>query len=83
MLEIAPQEPLVLDIVKYTFINAASKNAEESNIGQKLSATISALILAFRDAPSSGLLLGCLHAILTIVPTEVKSLTPTDPCLDY
>lgn len=71
MLEIASQEPLVLDIVKYTFLNAASKEVEVPSIGRKLSATISVLILAFRDSPGSGQLLDCLRAILTAVPTEV------------
>lgn len=75
MLEIAPQEPLVLDVVKYTFVNAASKNVEESIIGRKLSATTSSLILAFRDAPGSGLLLDCLRAIITAVPTGVTPST--------
>lgn len=71
MLEIAPQEPLVLDIVKYTFINAASKDVEVSDIGRKLAATISVLVLAFRDSPGCSQLLDCLRAILTAVPTEV------------
>ena len=76
MLEIASQEPLVLDVVKYTFVNAASNNVEDSSIGRKLSATISALILVFRDAPGPGLLLDCLRATLTTVPTEVTLPTP-------
>lgn len=71
MLEIAPQEPLVLDIVKYTFVIAASKDVRISSIGRKLSATISVLVLAFRDSPGSGQLLDCLRAILTAIPTEV------------
>lgn len=71
MLEMATQEPLVLDIVKYAFVNAASKDIEVPSIGRKLSATISVLVLAFRDSPGSGQLLDCLGAILTAVPTVV------------
>ncbi|SLM39367.1 hypothetical protein LPUS_09893 [Lasallia pustulata] len=77
LLEIGPQEPLVLDIVKYTFLNAASKNDQESSIARKLSAKISTLILAFRDTPSFGLLLDCLRVSLTTVPTEVILSTPS------
>ena len=57
--------------MKYTLINGALKSVEESGIHRKLSTTISALVLAFRDVSGSSPLFECLIDIFAAVPPEV------------
>ncbi|KAL9039417.1 MAG: hypothetical protein Q9214_004888, partial [Letrouitia sp. 1 TL-2023] len=78
------KDPLALDIVKYTFLSAASENEEGPSLRKKLDATISALIDSSWDATSLSALFECLDDVLKSVPLVKiqESLSqPTPPWL--
>lgn len=59
---------LALDIVKYTFLSAASENQEDPLLQKRLDNAISTLIDSFWDATYLSALFECLNEVLKSVP---------------
>jgi hypothetical protein len=49
LIEIAPQQPLVLDILSYTWANASLEPTQCSKVTQSITDIIPKLLLSFRD----------------------------------
>jgi hypothetical protein len=72
LVAIAPQQNLVLDIVKYAFIGASAKQLEHHTIQKAFDSTISTLVVSFQDAPLPTGFFDALFDIITGVPDEVS-----------
>lgn len=71
-MEIADEHNLVLDIVKYTVIVASGTQSGHQSIQKALEATISTLLVLFKDTPLPVGFSEALVDIITTVSDEVS-----------
>ncbi len=72
LVAIAPQQDLVLDIVKYAFLGASGEQFEHQTIQKAFDTTISTLVVSFQNAPLPTGFYDALVDIITGVPDEVS-----------
>lgn len=84
LIKYGSKDPLALDIVKYTFLSAASEHEEGTLLQKRLDTAISTLIDSFWDATNFSALFECLNEVLKSVPLvkiQESLFQPTPPWL--
>ena len=72
LVEIAPQQQLALEIVKYTLLTTNRQSSETAKVRKKLNSTVPALVVVFRDASDVNSLLDFMNEVLTSLSIEVR-----------